>query len=639
MPANLFPLVNLPATSLTAISLALLGVPAHAAESGATAAAENNASDDSYRVVPSSTGEGRVPDTEITVTAYGIPTRIDDTGQSVTVIGQEEIQSVQGADIVRVLERAPGITITRNGGIGSATSVRIRGSQAEQVLVLIDGVRVADSSSPGGGYDFGNLLPGNLSLIEILRGSNSTVWGSQAIGGVILARTGRADTGASVSAEVGSRGTYYATADAAYTGDRFGVSAYGNYFETDGFSVAAAGTEDDAYRQWSGGAAAYARLTDWATLNVQGRYSDSRVEFDFPPTDTNDVQDTDQYSAAVSLDLDFADLGLTGSYSLADTRRRNDSDFGPFGYDGYAERIELRGHYDATDSVTLRFGGEYEWTNFDSTFDQFSTQEARAAYGQAEYDSGPLSVAAGVRVDDYSAFGSQISLGGNASLQLAEDVRLRASVGEGYKAPTLYQQFGGFVGNPDLEAESATSYDIGLDYGDRATGALFAAVTLFRRDTDNQIDLDGSFVYFNIDRARAQGAELELALRPSRALQVAAAYTYLDTENRTVGSVNEGKVLGRRPKHNMTVSADWETPLAGLTLGGDIRMVGDSFDTNANLTRLDGYQVVTLRASMPVTDQVELFGRVENVFDSEYQTAARYNTPGRGVFVGVRAAM
>lgn len=618
--------------SLVAVSLSLFAPPAYAQDDYSNISAED-------REISAVNRAGGAPPVGITVTANGVPTRIEDTGQSVTVIGQDEIRSVQGADIIRVLERAPGVTINRNGGVGSATSVRIRGSQAEQVLVLIDGVRVADPSSPGGGYDFGNLLPGNLSRIEILRGSNSTIWGSQAIGGVILAETAQSETGADLSAEYGSRGTWYTNGNVGYAGERLGLSAYGNYFETDGFSTASGGTEDDAYRQWSGGAAAYANLTEWATLNVQGRYSDSRVEFDFPPVDTNDVQNTDQYSGAVSLDLDFADFGLTASYSLADTKRRNESDFGDFGYDGYAERIELRGNYNASDSITLRFGGEYEWTNFDSTFDLFSTQEARAAYAQAEYNNGPLTVAAGARVDDYSAFGSQISFGGNASFDLSDDLRLRASVGEGYKAPTLYQQFGGFVGNPDLQAEAATSYDIGLDYGTPDRGVIYAGVTLFRRDTDNQIDLDGSFVYFNIDRVRAQGAEVELGLRPAKTVQFLAAYTYLDTENRTVGSVNRGNVLGRRPAHAVTVSADWETPLAGLTLGGDIRMVGDSFDTNANVVRLDGYELVTLRASLPVAGTAELFGRVENLFDTDYQTAARYNTPGRGVFVGVRAAM
>ena len=162
---------------------------------------------------------------------------------------------------------------------------------------------------------------------------------------------------------------------------------------------------------------------------------------------------------------------------------------------------------------------------------------------------------------------------------------------------------------------------------------------MFRRDTDDQIELDGSFVYFNIDRARTQGAEVELGLRPVKSLQLLAAYTYLETENRTAGSINRGNSLGRRPAHSVTVSTDWETPLAGLTLGGDIRMVGDSFDTNANAIRLDGYEVVTLRASLPVGQAIELFGRIENLFDADYQTAAGYNTPGRGAFVGIRAAM
>ena len=136
---------------------------------------------------------------------------------------------------------------------------------------------------------------------------------------------------------------------------------------------------------------------------------------------------------------------------------------------------------------------------------------------------------------------------------------------------------------------------------------------------------------------RAQGFEVELGARPSERWTTRAVYAYVDTENRTPGSANRGNPLARRPHHALTASVDWQTPLAGLTLGGDVRLVGDSFENASNTIPLDGYAVVTLRASMPVGDKVELFGRVENVTDAEYQTAAGYASPGRGAFLGARA--
>ncbi|HEY7806468.1 MAG TPA: TonB-dependent receptor plug domain-containing protein, partial [Croceibacterium sp.] len=150
---------------------------------------------------------------QITVTATGAPTDLDQTGEPVTVIGREEIEAVQGADLTRMLARVPGVSFSRNGTPGSFTGVRVRGAEAEQLLVLIDGVRVADPAAPGGGFDFGNLMAGDIGKIDLLRSSNSTVWGSDAIGGV-LAITTRADSGLDASGEYGARDT----ADASLSG-------------------------------------------------------------------------------------------------------------------------------------------------------------------------------------------------------------------------------------------------------------------------------------------------------------------------------------------------------------------------------------------------------------------------------------
>ena len=177
-------------------------------------------------------------DNQITVVATGDPLPVDQAGQPVSVIAKDEIDRIQGPDITRVLERAPGVTISRNGGVGGFTAVRVRGADAEQLLVLIDGVRVADAASPGGGFDFGNLLAGSIDKLELLRGSNSVVWGSQAIGGVLAIRT-RAIDGVEGSAELGANDSRYATLSGGGSIGALSGGLSASFHDSDGISSAA----------------------------------------------------------------------------------------------------------------------------------------------------------------------------------------------------------------------------------------------------------------------------------------------------------------------------------------------------------------------------------------------------------------
>ncbi|QYU67848.1 TonB-dependent receptor plug domain-containing protein [Leptolyngbya sp. 15MV] len=223
-----------------------------------------------------------VPEETITVTATG--TRIDvvATGQAVTVLGQDEIEAVQGADLLRVLERVPGLTHARNGGAGSFTGVRLRGAEAEQTLVILDGVRVADQAAPGGGFDFGNLLSANLQKLEVLRGSNSTVWGSDAIGGVVVAETSAA-SGLRASAEYGSRETFTGSVAGGIGGERGFLGGAASYFRTDGISAAASGTEPDGFEQWDVNAQARYYFSDRFEVFARGRWAEGRLDVDgFP---------------------------------------------------------------------------------------------------------------------------------------------------------------------------------------------------------------------------------------------------------------------------------------------------------------------------------------------------------------------
>lgn len=588
------------------------------------------------------------PDT-ITVTATGVRTDIANTGQAITLIGRAEIEQVQGADVERVLRRVPSATLTRNGPVGAFTSLSLRGASGDQLLVLVDGVRVADPAAPAGGFDFGNLLTGTVNKLDILRGSNSTIWGSDAVGGVVDVST-RRTSGAQAAVEYGSRGTLFANAATGVEGDRYFASLTGGWLRTGGFSAAAGGTERDPFRQGSLGGTVFFDATDQIEVFATGRYARGQLDIDgfsftppFLPVDTSERQVTRQYSGAVGAAYYGTDLTLRGFWSLADTARENFASPAAtqpdFASDGHSERLSLRGEYRLIGGLAVAFGAEREWTDYRTTFARRAETAITGAYAQLGWVLGGLAVHAGARIDAHERFGSEWSLGGDVSYVVAPDWRVKASVGEGFKAPTLFQLFSDF-GNEALQPERSTSFDIGVERGSRG-GPLHLALTAFRRNSESLIDFaftDGrpNGGYFNVGRARAQGMELELGTRLSERLSAGAVYALIDTQDRTAGVAGQGNELPRRPRHAGTVYADWRTPVAGLSIGADLRLVGDSFDDRANLRPIDGHAVADLRASLPVGERLELFGRVENLFDAQYQTVLGYAQPGRGVFAGVR---
>ncbi len=582
----------------------------------------------------------------ITVTANGLATDLRNTGQSVTVIGRDEIETIQGADPARALSRVPGLSLSRNGGVGAVTGVNVRGANSDQVLVLVDGVRVADQAGPAGGFDFGSLLLGTAGKIDVLRGSNSTIWGSDAVGGVIDITT-RAERGMSASVEYGSRDTLFASASAGAGNDSAFIGLTGSWYETDGFSAAASGTEADGSQQFALGSTAFVNITPSLELFAHGNFSEGEVEIDgFPApdfvlADTDDIQKTTRYWGDVGLAYYGNDLTLRAAYSLSDTKRVNRDGSGAetFASDGRSERVSLRGEYRLLGGLSLAFGGDHEWTEFDarSTYSNDAGEaEISGGYAQLGWVMGRLAAHAGLRVDDHDQFGTHVSFGGDVSYGLADDWRVRGSVGEGFKAPTLYQLLS-FYGNTELEPEESTSYDLGIEKGQRGSG-LHLALTAFRRHSDSLIGFDylperPSGVYVNTDRARAQGIEAEAGFDLAPGLRLSGIYSYVDAEDRTTGLD-----LARRPNHFGTLYADWISDF-GLGLGADLRIVGASWDNAANTNRLDGYELLDVRASFGIGEHLELFGRVENVFDTEYQMISGYGTAGRSVFGGIRAKM
>ena len=631
----------------------------------ATPALAQDANDQSQTV---EFADFRVPEESITITVTGNPSEIEDSGQPVTVIGAEEIADIQGPDLSRVLQRVPGVTISRNGGIGAVTGVSVRGAGNDQLLVLVDGVRVADTAAPSTSFDFGTLSASNISKVELLRGSNSVVWGADALGGVLVASTFQS-SGLAGSVEAVSRDTVSSSVEGGIGGDIGFIGGSASDLTTEGFSAAASGTEPDGFRQFAGNLRARAYLSRQFELVGSLRYADSMLEIDGTPApaytlaDTPEIQQTRQLSGNIGAVYDGGPLFLRGGYSFSDTARDNLPERGlapSFESEGGSDRVELRGEWRPIGPLIVNFGAENLWSDYEST--SFGTTTSAdtsilGAYVQAGIEFGGLSGHVGVRKDDHADFGGATSFGADVTYEIVPNLRLRASVGEGFKAPSLFQLFSDY-GNAALQPEDSTSYDIGLAFGTRLS-PVYASVTAFQRDSENLIGFVGCPVqtgictnrpfgtYDNVAQARARGIEVEAGASPVAGLAIRGAYAFIDATNRSVGDANFGNELARRPRHAGTLSVDWAPSPDAIgvpVLGGDLRIVGEAFDDAANATRLDGYTVVDLRVSVPLGTiagerPVEVFGRVENLLDETYQTAAGYNQAPRGFFAGVRVGL
>lgn len=611
---------------------------------------------------------------DVIVTANRSPQAASRVGQSVSVLTTEQIEASQAVSLVDLLVRTPGVSASSNGGPGQPAAVRIRGAEGDQTLVVIDGVKLNDPSAPGAGYNFGNLLSGDVARIEVLRGAQSTLWGSQALGGVVNIITAEPTQAfeASIDAEAGSRGTTYVRGGIGGATDRATWRLAASHYKTDGFSAAAVGSEDDGYENTGVSGRANVRLTDALSLDLRAVYSDAEVDFDgfAPPTfsfgDTAEYGTTKDFVGYAGLNLALLDGRLRNrvAYGYTRTDRQNfDPSQAPFDltFDSRGEnkRYEYQGVFDIRQGWTATFGAEHEDSKFESASSFSVTPDHGTAgldgyYAQLQAEVAPgLTLTGGVRRDEHDTFGGK-TLGQVAAAWALNDgsTILRASFGQGFKAPSLYQLYSEY-GNKALNPEEADGWDAGVEqllFNKRVT----VSATYFDRDTTNQIDfasctgtetiasaplcfLNGvrRFGYYdNIAHTKAKGVELAAAgsLGP---VEIQANYTYTDATNESAGP-NLGRDLARRPQDTANLSATYVWPVR-LSTTVAVRYAGESFDNASNSNRLDAYTLVDLRASYPINETLEVYGRVENVADEKYETTRTYGVAGRGAFVGVRA--
>ena len=590
-------------------------------------------------------------DDDIVVTASGFEQPRSETGQAIEIVGRDRLDQLQSATIAQVLQTVPGVSVATRGGLGGQTSAFIRGGSSAQTLVLIDGVRINDLTSPNGAFDFGALMTGNIGRVEILRGPNSVIWGSQAIGGVVNVQSIAPVDGfeGRLGAEYGGYDTKRLNANIAGTKGVFEGSVGGAFVKSAGISALAGGTERDGYANATGNARLKVNISDSFTLDFRSYYNRAKVEYDSEfgvGANGLPVSRNRQFVGYVGAQFDMLDGRFHNriAYTRTDLRRIGTDpivfSFNNFNVRGAIDRMEYHTAFDLNDALTLVAGLEYERTFASTSFEGAAPDVARndvvSGFGQiiVRPVTG-LTLTAGVRHDAYSDYGGQTTLGGNLAFTPNEGrTMFRATYAEGFRAPTLTEGQPPY-GNLQLKPETARNFDLGVEQQFlEGKAQLFA--TYFNRRSNNLIAFSPvSFQSENIDKVTAKGLEIGLDLNPSSQLDIRASYTLVDAINRTVGDTF-GNRQALRPQNSFSLTADWQTAF-GLSLGSSLLVIGDSFDDAANNVRLNGYAIWGLRASMPLSDALEVYARVENMLDAQYTVVSGYNSFGRHATIGVRA--
>jgi vitamin B12 transporter len=617
--------------------------------------------------------EGEAPIATIVVTATRTATRLDEATTSITVIDEDDIRAQQAETVLELLRKVAGVDLVQNGSRGTAAEIFVRGAEADQTLVLIDGVEV--NSVTLGAFDFANLTTDNVERIEVLRGAGGTLYGSQAVGGVVnvVTRRGRGAPSGAVSAEGGSGSTARGAASTSGQIGRLGYSVAGAYLDTEGFR-----SINDDYRNGTASLRLDYDVTERAAARLFFRYTNAEVglfnsnNFLAAP-DPNARTSTEFYLVKGEWEqevLPDLELRLAASYTheafeFVDPPDAAETSLTTSDIPTGIVTGELQANHYFRELLISTVGLEVEERMADvrtaivdpafelrGRFDESRGNVAGYAQEQVRLLEGRLILIGGVRVDGNEDFGTEVSPAGSASYLLpwVPGLRVKAGYAEGFKAPTFNELFFPGFGNPDLDAETSREWNAGLVQSlPRDRGGL--EVTFFDRKTDGLIEGtlqdDGSFLAENRGEVRVRGVEVipSLTLRREPDVTFQASYTRLETV--------EGDRLLRRPKDRGSLIlnvAGRDLLRAGTRyhLNLALRAVGDrvdvnpgagfAFDTNPAYTKVDVAASYTFERALAGRGDLTLFVKVENVLDEDYQEALGFRAPPANALGGVRAS-
>jgi len=620
-------------------------------------------------VIPTvSAGEAEIQ--EVMVSASLVPIAANKSANAITVIDREQLRNRAALSVSDLLRDVPGLAVSRSGVQGSQTQIRARGAEANHLLVLIDGVEANDPSQSDE-LNWGVLAADDIERIEVIRGPQSSMRGSDAMAGVvnIITRSASAPFSAAAFTEVGSFSTKRSGFNLGAKKDNFDIRLGVSDTQTEGENISRTGDEKDGYENTSINLKAGLQLSDELRISVAARHSDGMNEFDADNDFDGFIEDQDAVS-----EFRNSTMRLQGDYSSADGRWQHKLMVAQSNNDNEAFADGTLGNVTASTKDQIQYIGSLFWNNGAQRL-SFLAEREEEDYKQRgplnwgldpnqdrERDtdsfalelrtdiSDDLSFAASGRHDDNSEFDSANSFRVEAIYQLNDGLRLRSAYGTAVKNPTFTERFGfytNFIGNPNLEPEESSSWELGMD---KQMGELSLSATLF--DTELESEIDGfvydpaTFAYTSGNKegkSQRQGVEFTASVNMSDNLVINAAYTYTDSVE--ADGVGGYKDEIRRARHTGSLNLAWQA-MDNLQINTNAQYSGSQTDTYfppwptpSQTVTMDDYRLININANYSASDKLDIYLRLDNLLDDDYEEVFGYQTLGFGASLGLRFSL
>jgi vitamin B12 transporter len=603
---------------------------------------------------------------EILVTASLTPIALSRSGNAVTVISRDQIKNRAAVNVSDLLRDVPGFSVSRVGVLGSQTQVRVRGAEANHLLVMIDGVEANDPSQ-GDEFSWATMTASDIERIEIIRGPQSSLRGSDALAGVvnIITRSAERASNFGLFSETGSWSTNQSGLSAEHKQDDFDIRLSLNYVESEGDNIARSGDEKDGYRNTTLTLKTGLKVNDQMRVSFSARESDGMNQFDADNDFDGIVEDQDRLSkfdnSTMRLRGDYSSLDGSWQHKITIARSTNDNTAIADGVQGNIT-ASTKDQYQYVGSVSFAEGtkslsflaerdeedwmqrGEISWGIYDPNQDRERDTDSLAMEYRTDINDS-LTLAASGRYEDNSEFDSAKTFRGEAIYQLSDQMRVRAAYGTAVKNPTFTERFGfytNFIGNPNLVPEESKSWEIGFDR-QLSIGNLTLSATLFDAELENEIN---GFVYdpatyaytsANMDAlSERAGVEFSAAGNLSDSLSLSAAYTYTDSKD------GDSKKEVRRPKNTASLNLGWQVA-ENLFLNTNVQFTGDQTDVYfppfpepSQVVTMDSHTLVNFNVNYKPSDKLELYLKLENALDEDYEEVFGYQTLGFSSSLGIR---
>lgn len=589
---------------------------------------------------------------EVLVTATKTESYQAETGSSTTVITAQDLKKKGKTAVLDVLREVPGVAVMQSGSFGALTSIYIRGSKPGHTLVLVDGIEVNDPMSSDRSFNFAHLTTDNIERIEVVRGPQSTLYGSDAMGGVvnIITKKGKGKPKFTISLEGGSHKTFRENIGVSGGTEKVNYALSASRFDSEGISKAIDGSEKDGYENTAISSKVGYRISENSELSLVTRFTDSTTDLDDGANDDDPNYTAWWRNFATKLLFDQAvsswwDYELSFSYNDVRRKYRDEKDAvdttedKQSWYKGDNKKFEWQNNFYPFDWDTITLGLEYEEERGSSyyrskasitKFDR-KTVSNKGYYLQNQFKLWEnVYITPGFRIDDHELFGTEATYKvSSAYIIPPTGTRLKANWGTGFKAPSLYQLYSRY-GTVDLNPDESRSYDFGFEqsfFDDK----LSFDMTYFDNDFKNMIDWDSdTYKYKNIGKAETKGFEIACSFEPTESLTIGTNYTYTKTKDK-----DTGKKLDRRPENQASLDLNWAFTEKG-NLNLTTSYIGHRFNDSANSQKIKPYTKVDLFASYDFTENFGIFGKIENLFDRKYQQVHRFAAPGRSFYAGAK---